>query len=665
MTASSPGHKRDPVSLGRDVVPDIRLRRTVVVFAALTVVLVGAGATYLDFKTNSGRLAMSNLPVVVLIPFVFWLLTNLLLKVCTPRLSLSTGELRFVLSLLWTGGMFAGFNWITRWIGGMTAPRYYASPENRWEDLIFDYIPWWLYPTDAPGVVGRFYLGLGREALPWGAWIPPVFWAISAAVAMTAIGLGLTALFQRQWIQHERLTYPLAQASLDLTRGFDRRAGLPKLFRTRLFWVGFAAAALPLLFNLIEYWNPGFPHVSIFDPYYSRWSGHRGIQVSRFLFPISYRILPTLTGFLFLCDVNILFSIWSLFAVGQTLLHGMYRIGLSAGLSGQSASPGELGNIFSHGAMMGLSVWTVWTARGHLKRVFRQVLRPESASNVSVFVPRPAFIALIGGLIYLVFWLHAVGFGWLAALAWLVFFWAGMLTAMKFLAASGYAYLFPYWGLSIDGVTQIWIGSVNMAESTQVGLRLINEGSLAGWRLMPVLPQISRLRTHGIARLVFAGTLIGLLSAALYTIWFSYTQGAAAFQTWTLRGQPVNMYQGIANAVSDTHLTVPDPAKIAVWLIGGATVTLMIVLQVRLAWWPIHPAGFWLMFEWYVRYYSVNIFLVWLAKVIVLKFGGILLYRRLKPCCYGLIAGYAFALGCSLLVDLIWFPGGGHFIHAW
>ena len=392
------------------------------VFAALTVVLVGAGATYLDFKTNSGRLAMSNLPVVVLIPFVFWLLTNLLLKVCTPRLSLSTGELRFVLSLLWTGGMFAGFNWITRWIGGMTAPRYYASPENRWEDLIFDYIPWWLYPTDAPGVVGRFYLGLGREALPWGAWIPPVFWTISAAVAMTAIGLGLTALFQRQWIQHERLTYPLAQASLDLTRGFDRRAGLPKLFRTRLFWVGFAVAALPLLFNLIEYWNPGFPHVSIFDPYYSRWSGHRGLQVSRFLFPISYRLLPTLTGFLFLCDVNILFSIWSLFAVGQTLLHGMYRIGLSAGLSGQSASPGELGNIFSHGAMMGLSVWTVWTARGHLKRVFRQVLRPESTSDVSVFAPRPAFIALIGGLIYLVFWLHAVGFGWLAALAWLVFF---------------------------------------------------------------------------------------------------------------------------------------------------------------------------------------------------------------------------------------------------
>ena len=71
------------------------------------------------------------------------------------------------------------------------------------------------------------------------------------------------------------------------------------------------------------------------------------------------------------------------------------------------------------------------------------------------------------------------------------------------------------------------------------------------------------------------------------------------------------------------------------------------------------------MFEWYVRFYYINIVLVWLAKVVVLKFGGIGLYRKLKPGCYGLILGYSFGVGCSLIVDLIWFPEGGHFIHAW
>ena len=44
---------------------------------------------------------------------------------------------------------------------------------------------------------------------------------------------------------------------------------------------------------------------------------------------------------------------------------------------------------------------------------------------------------------------------------------------------------------------------------------------------------------------------------------------------------------------------------------------------------------------------------------------GIAMYRRAKPACYGLIVGYVFAVGCSFLVDLIWFPTGGHYIHGY
>ena len=37
------------------------------------------------------------------------------------------------------------------------------------------------------------------------------------------------------------------------------------------------------------------------------------------------------------------------------------------------------------------------------------------------------------------------------------------------------------------------------------------------------------------------------------------------------------------------------------------------------------------MFSGYVRLYALDIFLVWLAKLMVLQFGGILLYRRVGP----------------------------------
>jgi hypothetical protein len=61
----------------------------------------------------------------------------------------------------------------------------------------------------------------------------------------------------------------------------------------------------------------------------------------------------------------------------------------------------------------------------------------------------------------------------------------------------------------------------------------------------------------------------------------------------------------------------------------------------------------------------LNIFLVWLAKFIVLRFGGIQLYRRLKPACYGLIVGFIFSLSVGALIDFIWFPDQGHLIHSW
>ena len=71
------------------------------------------------------------------------------------------------------------------------------------------------------------------------------------------------------------------------------------------------------------------------------------------------------------------------------------------------------------------------------------------------------------------------------------------------------------------------------------------------------------------------------------------------------------------------------------------------------------------MYSWQLRIYVFNIFLVWLAKLLVLKFGGILLYRRVRPCCYGLIVGFVFAIGIAFLVDVIWFPDQGHGVHGW
>lgn len=643
------------------------VRVPVAILALVTLIVACVLATYLEFQLHSAHMAMSNLPLVVLLPFVFWLLVNSFLKRFLPHFSLRTLELRVIFCALWAGGAFAGYNWATQWVGTMAAPRYYASPENRWIDLIFEFLPWWMYPVDAPGVVDRFYTGLNYgETVPWGAWVGPVFWALSASLAMTAIGLGITAIFQKQWAEHERLSFPLAQVPMALTDGFDQRRGWPPFMKNWMFWVGFGVAAVPILFNIIEYFVTGFPRLAIFDAYYGP-SGPRGASISRYLDDQSYRLLPTVMGFTFLCDLNILFSIWSLYLVGLGVRYGMTRVGFAIGLSGQEAKTGEILGLFVHGVMIGLVIWAIWVARGHLKQVWQEARGKAIGQTPStVFMSaRSAVLAIAGGGVYMWFWLHAAGYGIVMALVWLVLFWVGIFAVMKFLSASGFAYMFPNWGHAIP---TIWAGTSNMSESTLVAMRVINWRLLSGWRLPAALPHLDRLlgRKLNATQFVVGCVLVGVLTSGLYTIWLCYDGGGATFRTWSLVGAPVGMYDGIVKVVTETSdRTVTDPSKIGVWFIGIGTALLLTLLQSRLTWWPIHPLGAMLMFDGYVRLYVLSIFLVWLSKLIILRLGGIGMYRRTRPLSYGLIVGYVFAIGISFVVDMIFFPSGGHYVHGY
>ncbi len=652
-----------PANAKRESVSNLGLRSSTILWIGCVLVFTCFATTFLEFKTRSAHMAMSNLPLAVLLPFVIWLLANALLKRVFPRISFNSRELRVMLCALWVGASFTGYNWITQWIGAMAAPRYFASPENRWKELVFDHLPWWMFPANYTGVVESFYLGLGEGMpLPWGSWLAPIFWAGSAAIAMTAIGMGITAVFQKQWSEHERLTYPLAEVTLDLTEGFDQKKGWPPFVMRRLFWVGFGIAAVPILWNIIAYWVPAFPRLAIFDAL-----GSRRTAIPRYLiWAFSYRLLPTVIGFTFLCDLNILFSLWSLHIVGQVITYAMNRVGFTVGLSGQEAKAGEIFSIFSHGVMMGLVIWALWASRDHLKQIYDQIRTPvdHSKSVSSVLSARGAFLAILLGTGYMVFWLHAAGYGVTMALGWLLLFWASIFAAMKYLAASGFAYLWPHWSKEIP---EILTGTTGMSNSTLVASRLIGWRVLSGWRVPPALPHIVKLLGTGAktGSLVFVSVVIGLVSASLYAIWLCYSEGGGTFRTWSLVGAPQGLYNGMVSLVAKTDTSVPDPGKIGIWLLGGIAAAFVTVMQARFAWWPIHPLGLMLMFEWFVSIYFLDILIVWLLKLLVLKFGGIGLYRRVKPVAYGLIVGYVFAVGCSFVVDLIWFPGGGHYVHGY
>ncbi|MCK4300561.1 MAG: hypothetical protein KAX80_13555, partial [Planctomycetes bacterium] len=74
--------------------------------------------------------------------------------------------------------------------------------------------------------------------------------------------------------------------------------------------------------------------------------------------------------------------------------------------------------------------------------------------------------------------------------------------------------------------------------------------------------------------------------------------------------------------------------------------------------------GFTVAFAYPVRVTAYSVFLAWLTKTVVLRVGGISLYRRSQAVVLGMLVGYVLGVAISFLVDVIFFYGQGHSVHA-
>ena len=85
----------------------------------------------------------------------------------------------------------------------------------------------------------------------------------------------------------------------------------------------------------------------------------------------------------------------------------------------------------------------------------------------------------------------------------------------------------------------------------------------------------------------------------------------------------------------------------------GTGMLLLTWLRQRFLWWPLHPIGFPIMTSWVVDWMWFSVFLAWLVKVTVLKYGGAPLFARSREFFLGLIVGRMLISGGWLVVDYI------------
>lgn len=180
---------------------------------------------------------------VVFVVFAFALL-NLAVHRTTRGRLFTNAELLTIYILLSTACTFPSITLMTILVTTVGHAFWFATPENEWKQLFWDYLPRWLL-VDKPKVLTGYYTGESNlstlEVL--GAWIVPVLsWAAFMTV-LVLVMLCINVIVRKQWVERERLAYPITQIAFHVTHNTK------SLFSHRITWLGFGIAASIAILN--------------------------------------------------------------------------------------------------------------------------------------------------------------------------------------------------------------------------------------------------------------------------------------------------------------------------------------------------------------------------------------------------------------------------------
>ena len=99
---------------------------------------------------------------------------------------------------------------------------------------------------------------------------------------------------------------------------------------------------------------------------------------------------------------------------------------------------------------------------------------------------------------------------------------------------------------------------------------------------------------------------------------------------------------------------VPDkhsrPLNLA---IGAGVMSTLVVGALRFSGWPLSPVGYLLSTSIYMNWIWWSVFLGWIAKLVVVRLGGVQGYRAARPIFIGMIFGEALAVVFWVVVNII------------
>ena len=625
------------------------------------VVFINLVGPYSLWVLHSSAMASGYLPLGIIFPFFLLVMLNVLLHRRFPAQALSQGELLLVFAMAWVGAAIPTWGVTGYLLSVIAAPYYFATAENRWAEILHPHIPGWLAPTDG-AVLDGFFNGLPAGApIPWAAWVQPLLAWLGLMAALFAASYALMAMLRKQWIERERLTYPLAQVPIDMVQTPGRTGGLPAFMGTRGFWVGFAIPFCILMWNSLNYFYPHVPVVPI----------HRqSISIARQFPNLNVMISFPVVGFTFLIHADVSFSIWFFHLLSNIQIGIFNRIGFTIGTGDIYGSSHATQGWMGFGAITFMVLWGLWMAREHLGTVFRKaVYGGETADDRDELLSCRGAVLLLGiSLLYIVCWLYQAGMDAIVIFPFLFAVFVLYLGITRIVVEGGLVFVRGPIVAQSFAVHTLGSMAISPQGLTALGMSYCWQHELKGFFMASIahgarLVHEARIPRRRFVAAVALSTVVALGVSIWYILALGYREGAYNFGWWIFRRGATIPYDTIAGKMANPFPT--DWGRLLFMGIGGAAMGALTFLRYRFPKWPVNPIGLPVSSTYASQMFFFSVFLGWLAKMLVIRVGGIGLYHRMRPFFYGVILGGFTGMGVSFVMDMIWFSGGdGHRLYG-
>ena len=619
--------------------PSSPIAKRAVLIGTVLIIANSYWIAYVEMIWHTAHLTTVAMSVNVMFGIFIITVLNMWIRSFAPSVSLTQRDLIVVYSMLAVGSAFSGHDCIPRLMGLIPYAFRFATAENDWEALLFHHLPEWLV-VKHPKTVNDFYEGnvnfFTEGYVQY--WIVPILSWSAVIFLLMLIFLCLTSLIRKQWIENEKLAYPIIQIPLEITT--NRR-----IFRNRLLWIGFGIAMGINLLNGLQFFFPVLPEVPIkkynLNIYFTQkpWNAMGNTPL---------RFHPYLIGFSFILPLDLAFSCSFFYLMKK----GQLIFGSATGVSKLQGYPflGEQGA----GALVALLAIACWNGRKYFASVFSQVIRQKRARTQNeAFSYRSTLVTLGLCLLFLAVLCIRGGMSLWAFSVFIGIYLMIVIGLTRMRAELGppihaIGYLTPqYMMISLLGTRRLRAGNLTMLSL----LNWLSGASYASFRTHPMPDQLEAfklgertgVRNRTMFIVLVIASLVGILSSLILYPYAIYREGVAAGSE--------QIHAGGADTYNflSSWLVNPKPMDWLATTVLGLTFTAnlgIMFLRSRFVWCPLHPAGY------VIGVAPGTTDIIWfplliamVAKWIILRNGGIKAYRRAIPFFIGLVLGEAL-MGC-------------------